>query len=99
MAFTDVQIEAIIDSHFRGKHENPHTALSEALGIPRDEAKLLFYKYVYSDKWLKRVMVEPHQEIWKAVHRLHKAKGRYHTELATRNLFLIAGVEKEPDVL
>lgn len=99
MTFTDVQIEAIIDSHFRGKYENPHTALAEALGITRDEAKLLFYKYVWSDKWLNQVMVEPHKELWKAVRQLYKAKGRYHTELATHNLFLVAGMEKETNVL
>ena len=95
--FTDEQIEAIIDSHFRGKYEDPHGALAEKLDIHRKDAKTLFYRYVRKDKWLNQVVVKPHLELWLAVQKLYRAKGRYHTQLATEELFKQAGfVKQEP---
>lgn len=38
------------------------------------------------------IMVEPYQEICKAVHRLYTAKGRYHTQLAVAELFECCGL-------
>ena len=93
-SITEAEREAIAKAHFSGLNVDGHTALSELLGISRNDAKLLFYKFVYSDPWLKKVWIKPHQELWTAIHKLYKAKGRYHTEQATVNLFDVAGMDK-----
>ena len=66
-----VNRELLLLTYFGEEHEDPHAVYSQRLGTPRQEAKKIFYSYMYTQPFW-RGMCDHHSRVKEQVLALYE---------------------------